>query len=140
MRENFLKEILNEGSGDQISTSKPQLPNKFDEYFKDQTSLIRLNHYPPCPSPHLALGVGPHKDSGSITMLAQDDVGDLQVKRKTNGEWIHVKPTPNAYIVNVGDCVQVHIPTISLSVLKVVNYLVLVKYENTYIQSPLHMN
>ncbi|KAF3435682.1 hypothetical protein FNV43_RR22773 [Rhamnella rubrinervis] len=81
--------------------------NRFNEYFKNQTSFIRLNHYPPCPSPHLALGVGRHKDSGAITVLAQDDVGGLQVKRKTDGVWIQVKPTPNAYIVNVGDCVQV---------------------------------
>ncbi|KAF3435683.1 hypothetical protein FNV43_RR22774 [Rhamnella rubrinervis] len=84
------------------------LPEKrFNEYFKDQTSFTRLNHYPPCPSPHLALGVGRHKDGGAMTVLAQDDVGGLQVKRKSDGEWILVKPTPNAYIVNVGDIIQV---------------------------------
>ncbi len=31
-------------------------------FFKDhQTTVMRLNHYPPCPAPHLALGVGRHK-------------------------------------------------------------------------------
>ncbi|XP_004505175.1 protein LATERAL BRANCHING OXIDOREDUCTASE 1-like [Cicer arietinum] len=80
---------------------------RFEEFFKDQTSFIRFNHYPPCPYPHLALGVGRHKDAGALTILAQDDVGGLEVKRKTDQEWVLVKPTPNAYIINVGDIIQV---------------------------------
>ncbi|PRQ23272.1 putative oxoglutarate/iron-dependent dioxygenase, non-heme dioxygenase domain-containing protein [Rosa chinensis] len=81
--------------------------DRFKGYFKDQTSFIRLNHYPPCPSPQLALGVGRHKDGGALTVLSQDEVGGLEVKRKTDGEWIRVRPTPNAYIINVGDIIQV---------------------------------
>ncbi|EXB63677.1 Naringenin,2-oxoglutarate 3-dioxygenase [Morus notabilis] len=81
--------------------------NRFNGFFIDQTSFVRLNHYPPCPIPHLALGVGRHKDAGALTVLAQDDVGGLEVKRKTDGEWIRVKPTPNAFIINVGDIIQV---------------------------------
>jgi len=81
---------------------------RFEEFFmKDQTSFIRLNHYPPCPCPHLALGVGRHKDAGALTLLAQDEVGGLQVKRKADQEWVRVKPTPDAYIINVGDIIQV---------------------------------
>ncbi|KAE8008955.1 hypothetical protein FH972_005413 [Carpinus fangiana] len=64
--------------------------DKLYGFFKDQTSFIRLNHYPPCPVPHLALGVGRHKDAGALTILAQDDVGGLEVKRKIDGEWIRV--------------------------------------------------
>lgn len=81
--------------------------DRFNGFFKDQTTFIRLNHYPPCPIPDLALGVGRHKDAGALTILAQDDVGGLQVKRKSDGQWILVKPTPNAYIINVGDMIQV---------------------------------
>ncbi|KAJ8572317.1 hypothetical protein K7X08_008828 [Anisodus acutangulus] len=80
---------------------------RLNSYFKDQTSFMRLNYYPLCPIRHLALGVGRHKDSPALTVLAQDDVGGLEVKRKTDGEWIQVKPTPDAYIVNVGDIIQV---------------------------------
>ncbi|XP_020232778.1 protein DMR6-LIKE OXYGENASE 1 [Cajanus cajan] len=81
---------------------------RFEEFFmKDQTSFIRLNHYPPCPYPHLALGVGRHKDPGALTILAQDEVEGLEVKRKADQEWIRVKPTPHAYIINIGDIVQV---------------------------------
>ncbi|KAI3922081.1 hypothetical protein MKX01_005770 [Papaver californicum] len=56
--------------------------------------------------PHLALGVGRH-DAGALTVLAQDDVGGLDVKRKTDGEWVRVKPIRGSYIVNVGDIIQV---------------------------------
>ncbi|KAF2305834.1 hypothetical protein GH714_008295 [Hevea brasiliensis] len=82
-------------------------PDRFHGFFKDQTSAIRLNHYPPCPFPHLALGVGRHKDPGGLTILAQDDVGGLEVKRKSDGEWTWVNPTPNSYTINVGDIIQV---------------------------------
>lgn len=86
--------------------------NRFEPFFsKDQTSFVRLNHYPPCPAPDLALGVGRHKDAGALTILAQDDVGGLEVKRKTDGEWIFVKPTPNSFIINVGDIIQVSLTT-----------------------------
>nr|AFK34917.1 unknown [Lotus japonicus] len=61
---------------------------RFEQFFtKDQTSFIRLNHYPPCPFPHLALGVGRHKDAGGLTILAQDEVGGLEVKRKADQQW-----------------------------------------------------
>ncbi|CAN4107629.1 unnamed protein product [Withania somnifera] len=80
---------------------------RLNSYFKDQTSFMRLNYYPLCPISHLALGLARHKDSVALTVLAQDDVGGLEVKRKTDGEWIQVKPTPDAYIVNVGDIIQV---------------------------------
>lgn len=90
-----------------ISLSLGLPANRLSGFFNDHTSFFRLNHYPSCPVPHLALGVGRHKDGGALTILAQDDVGGLQVKRKTDGEWIRVKPTPHAYIVNVGDIIQV---------------------------------
>ncbi|KAL1336948.1 hypothetical protein HN51_031364 [Arachis hypogaea] len=81
---------------------------RFEEFFGDQTSFVRLNYYPPCPYSHLALGVGPHKDSGALTILAQDDVGGLQVKRKTHDqEWINVEPILHAYIINLADIIQV---------------------------------
>lgn len=86
------------------------LPAKrFHEYFKDQSGNFRLNYYPPCPSPELALAVGRHRDIGAFTVLAQDDVGGLEIKPGTDGEWVGVKPTPDAYVINVGDIIQVSI-------------------------------
>ncbi|XP_076887509.1 protein LATERAL BRANCHING OXIDOREDUCTASE 1-like isoform X1 [Bidens hawaiensis] len=90
-----------------ISLSLNLPEDRFEPFFKNHTAFVRLNHYPPCLAPDLALGVGRHKDAGALTILAQDDVGGLEVKRKTDGEWIFVKPTPNAFIINVGDIIQV---------------------------------
>ncbi|KAL2344874.1 hypothetical protein Fmac_006159 [Flemingia macrophylla] len=54
------------------------------------------------------LGLGRHTDAGALTVLAQDEVvGGLEVKRKADQEWVGVKPTPNTYIINVGDIIQV---------------------------------
>ncbi|XP_050259570.1 protein DMR6-LIKE OXYGENASE 1-like isoform X9 [Quercus robur] len=90
-----------------ISLSLGLPEDRLKVFFKDQTSFLRFNYYPPCPSPHLALGVGRHKDGGALSVLAQDDVGGLEVRRKSDGEWIPVKPIPDAYIINIGDAVQV---------------------------------
>ena len=103
--------------------------NRFNSYFKEQSTRIRLNHYPPCPSPQLALGVGRHKDGGALTVLAQDEVGGLEVKRKTDGEWIRVRPTPNAYIINVGDIMQV-IPLFILYINSIVTSPITISFQN----------
>lgn len=89
-----------------VSLSLGLPANRLNGYFIDQTSLCRINHYPPCPNPSLALGVGRHKDFSALTVLAQDDVGGLEIRRKSDGEWIPVKPIPDAFIVNVGDIIQ----------------------------------
>ncbi|KAJ6385809.1 hypothetical protein OIU77_028892 [Salix suchowensis] len=90
-----------------ISLSLGLPADRLNGYFKDQISFARFNHYPPCPAPHLALGVGRHKDGGALTILSQDDVGGLQIGRRSDGEWIPVKPIPDAFIINIGNCMQV---------------------------------
>lgn len=67
---------------------------------------MRLNYYPRCSKPDLVLGVSPHSDGGSITFLLQDDdITGLQIKYTER--WIPVKPIPNAFVVNVGDIIEV---------------------------------
>lgn len=90
-----------------IAQSLKLRPDRLHGFFKDQTTFIRLNHYPPCPSPDLALGVGRHKDAGALTILYQDDVGGLDVRRRSDGEWVRVRPVPDSFIINVGDLIQV---------------------------------
>lgn len=92
---------------DLIAMSMELPKGRFHEFFHHHTSSIRLNHYPPCRSPELALGVGPHKDAGVLTILSQDSVGGLEVRQKSDGQWVKVKPIPDTYIVNLGDVVQV---------------------------------
>ncbi|CAN7117727.1 unnamed protein product [Brassica rapa subsp. narinosa] len=89
-----------------ISISLGLPGDRLTGYFKDQTSFLRFNHYPPCPNPELALGVGRHADAGVITVLAQDSVGGLQVSRRSDGQWFSVKPNPDAFIINIGNCMQ----------------------------------
>ncbi|CAL4922169.1 unnamed protein product [Urochloa decumbens] len=70
-------------------------------------ACMRVNFYPRCPQPELTLGVAAHSDPGGMTMLLVDDhVRGLQV-RNPAGEWITVDPVPDAFIVNVGDQIQV---------------------------------
>ncbi|CAN4119154.1 unnamed protein product [Withania somnifera] len=67
---------------------------------------VRMNYYPPCPNPELVLGIGPHSDATSITLLLQDDdITGLQINHKQ--KWLPVDPIPNAILVNVGDCVEI---------------------------------
>ncbi|KAL2339621.1 hypothetical protein Fmac_007561 [Flemingia macrophylla] len=47
----------------------------FDSGFQ----LFLANIYPPCPQPHLALGMLPHSDHCFLTLLTQNGVGGLQV-------------------------------------------------------------
>lgn len=61
-------------------------------------------YYPPQPEAMGAgqFGVGPHTDFGVLTVLAQDDVGGLQVQDLA-GNWVAAPPLPGTLIVNVGD-------------------------------------
>eukprot|EP01018_Ginkgo_biloba_P002653 Gb_27202 [translate_table: standard] len=84
------------------------LPTKrLNDYFSESSSFIRLNNYPACPAPQMALGVGRHKDGGGLTVLWQDEeVGGLEVRRK-DGQWVGVEPVTGSFVINVGDCMQV---------------------------------
>lgn len=69
-------------------------------------ACLRINFYPRCPQPDLTLGLSPHSDPGGLTMLLPDDhVAGLQVRK--NEQWITVKPARHAFIVNIGDQIQV---------------------------------
>ncbi|XP_052172389.1 jasmonate-induced oxygenase 2-like [Diospyros lotus] len=84
-------------------------------------ACMRVNFYPKCPQPDLTLGLSPHSDPGGITLLLpDDDVAGLQVRRGSN--WLTVKPIPNAFIVNIGDQIQV----ISNAIYKSVEHRVMV--------------
>ncbi|KAJ7546650.1 hypothetical protein O6H91_08G049000 [Diphasiastrum complanatum] len=72
---------------------------------KEHEQKMLINHYPPCPQPDLTLGVSGHTDPNIITVLQQDDVGGLQVLR--DGLWIAVDPIPNAFVIHMGDQMQI---------------------------------
>ena len=61
-------------------------------YYPDQTEGLTGEQF----------GVGPHTDFGVLTVLAQDDVGGLEVET-ADGEWIKAPPIKDTLIVNVAD-------------------------------------
>lgn len=90
---------------------RPEMLNTF--FNKDHTSYLRFNYYPS--QSHVdssnnktrqaGLGVHPHTDAGALTVLAQDDVPGLQVKK--DDTWHTVIPAKNSFIINIGDMMQV---------------------------------
>ncbi|KAI4302677.1 hypothetical protein MLD38_038397 [Melastoma candidum] len=72
----------------------------------DMGACLRANFYPKCPQPDLTLGLSSHSDPGGLTILLPDEnVPGLQVRK--GDRWITVKPIPDAFIVNIGDQMQV---------------------------------
>lgn len=77
-------------------------------YLKEisQVQLLVGNYYPPCPDPSLTLGLLKHCDPSLITILLQEDVSGLQVLLDDD-KWIVVSSIPDAFVVNIGNQLQV---------------------------------
>ncbi len=73
-------------------------------FFNPPSTNMRMLHYPPGPAvrPEELFGVHPHTDYGFLTILAQDQVGGLQVRR-VDGSWIDAPYIPDTFVLNVGD-------------------------------------
>lgn len=77
-------------------------PGWFLPHFDRPTLFLRLLHYPPQPDESELYGSAPHTDYGFITLLAQDDVGGLEVRNR-HGQWIPAPPIAGSFVMNVGD-------------------------------------
>jgi isopenicillin N synthase-like dioxygenase len=93
---------------DIIAAGMPHGEDVFSEFVSnDAVASIRLLHYPPDKSNNEnQLGAGAHTDFGAITLLLQDQVGGLQVWDYSSENWVDVPPVKDAYVVNVGDMLQ----------------------------------
>lgn len=69
--------------------------------------LMACHYYPPCPEPERVVGSLEHTDPSLFTVLAQDGVGGLQVRRDDGEEWVDVVPVTGAFLVNIGDVLKV---------------------------------
>ncbi|KAJ1399934.1 Oxoglutarate/iron-dependent dioxygenase [Sesbania bispinosa] len=80
--------------------------NEITKIFAMGTQATTLNYYPACPQPELVLGLNPHSDAGGLTIVLQaNEVEGLQIRK--DELWIPVKPLPNAFIINIGDMLEV---------------------------------
>ena len=75
------------------------------EEFQEGSQIVVANCYPPCPEPELTLGMPPHSDYGFLTLLLQDEVKGLQIQFEE--KWLTVEPIPNAFVINIGDHLEV---------------------------------
>lgn len=81
------------------------------DYFADKIdrplATLRLLRYPPHPGifDGSRYGAGAHTDYGNLTLLAQDEVGGLEVRTRS-GDWIQAPPIPGTFICNIGDCLM----------------------------------
>ena len=72
--------------------------------FARPTTFLRLLHYPPLPesAPEDEFGATPHTDYGFVTLLAQDEIGGLQVQLDGK-RWVPAPPVANSFVVNIAD-------------------------------------
>ncbi|KAF6160342.1 hypothetical protein GIB67_019111 [Kingdonia uniflora] len=66
---------------------------------------LKINYYPKCPQPELALGVEAHTDVSALTFIVHNMVPGLQVFY--GGKWVTAKCVPDSIIMHVGDTVEI---------------------------------
>nr|QJS57392.1 anthocyanidin synthase [Lagerstroemia indica] len=66
---------------------------------------MKINYYPKCPQPELALGVEAHTDISALTFILHNMVPGLQLFYE--GKWVTAKCVPNSIIMHVGDTVEI---------------------------------
>lgn len=81
----------------------------FDRALDGHRSSLRAILYPEVPDAELALGEevvrSPvHTDWGCVTvLLADEDIGGLEIRDRRSGAWAAVQPVPGSLVVNLGD-------------------------------------
>jgi isopenicillin N synthase-like dioxygenase len=77
----------------------------FDQYLTKPPSQLRLIHYPYDADAIDAQGIGVHTDYECFTILLPTAPG-LEVMNR-NGDWIDAPPIEGAFIVNIGDMLEI---------------------------------
>ncbi|EFJ05277.1 2-oxoacid-dependent dioxygenase [Selaginella moellendorffii] len=78
-----------------------------EEAFGGERHAMRMNYYPPCAEPELTIGLDAHADPNGFTILQQDTRVKDGLQIVHCGAWVPIKPLPGAFVVNIGDQLQV---------------------------------
>jgi isopenicillin N synthase-like dioxygenase len=81
-----------------------EAPDRFDPLLTKPPSQLRLIHYPYEPTAMDKPGIGAHTDYELFTLLRSTAPG-LEVMSAA-GAWIDAPPVPDAYMVNIGDMLE----------------------------------
>jgi len=87
-----------------LSVAVGEAPDYLGRLFDPPSTALRLIHYPPTPEdrPDDLYGSHPHTDYGFLTILAQDEIGGLEVQGR-EGAWLPVPVIQGAFVCNIGD-------------------------------------
>ncbi|KAF5734455.1 leucocyanidin oxygenase [Tripterygium wilfordii] len=66
---------------------------------------MKINYYPKCPQPELALGVEAHTDVSALTFILHNMVPGLQLFYE--GKWVSAKCVPDSIIMHIGDTIEI---------------------------------
>ncbi|PIN08502.1 Iron/ascorbate family oxidoreductase [Handroanthus impetiginosus] len=72
---------------------------------EDLILQMKINYYPKCPQPELALGVEAHTDVSALTFILHNMVPGLQLFYE--GKWVTAKCVPNSIIMHIGDTIEI---------------------------------
>jgi isopenicillin N synthase-like dioxygenase len=82
----------------------PSVRTACEAYLAEMIGLgraqMRLMRYPV--EPEARIGIGAHTDYEFLTLVAQDDVGGLEVRTR-DGTWATVPPRPGSFVMNLGE-------------------------------------
>lgn len=82
-------------------------PSYFDSITRKPIVTLRFNHYlilPEVVDPE-QVNCGVHTDNDAFTVLAQDNVGGLQLQLP-DGTFVEVSPIKDTFVINVGDFLE----------------------------------
>ncbi|KAJ4835321.1 hypothetical protein Tsubulata_042121 [Turnera subulata] len=73
-----------------------------EEFLNSNYYLLRVMKYDGPKSAEKNIGMVPHKDPNTMTILHQNGINGMEIQTKT-GEWIDVKVSPDSFIVMAGE-------------------------------------
>ncbi|KAJ8637693.1 hypothetical protein MRB53_011960 [Persea americana] len=79
----------------------------YESHVESSSSLFRVMKYrTPEQGEESAMGLLAHTDKNMITVLCPNQVEGLQVQSKEEGDWIHLTPRADSFIVIIGDTLK----------------------------------